>query len=261
MEVLGYISLFFVGLVLGTLGGGGSILSVPILVYLFSIDAVMASAYSLFIVGTTSLVGTFLKLNAQMVHLRTGITFGLPSLLAIFSTRKWLMPAIPDIIYQTSNFQLSKQGLIMGVFALLMIIASRALIIRKNHDQSERQQRTNLYLVVVGLLTGMLTGFVGAGGGFLIIPALIYFARMCFKTAVGTTLLIITANSLIGFLGDVINYQINWYFLISITVLAVVGIMVGTRLTLNISNQTLRRSFGWLVLGMGSLILVAELFI
>jgi len=261
MEVFGYISLFFVGLVLGTLGGGGSILSVPILVYLFSIDTVMASAYSLFIVGTTSLVGTFLKLNAQMVHLRTGLTFGLPSLLAIFSTRRWLIPAIPDVIFQSSNFELTKRGLILGVFALLMILASRALIVKKGNDQPEHPQQTIFYLVLVGLLTGMLTGFVGAGGGFLIIPALVYLARMCFKTAVGTTLLIITANSLIGFLGDVINYPINWYFLLSITVLAIVGIMVGTHLSLNISSQILRRSFGWLVLGMGTLILVKELFI
>ncbi|MGD1893545.1 MAG: TSUP family transporter, partial [Cyclobacteriaceae bacterium] len=161
MEVFGYISLFFVGLVLGTLGGGGSILSVPILVYLFSIDAVTASAYSLFIVGTTSLVGTFLKINAQMVHLRTGLTFGLPSLLAIFSTRKWLLPAIPDIIVQTSSFELSKQELILGVFALLMILASRALIVKRSNDQLESPKQTSLYLILVGLLTGILTGFVG----------------------------------------------------------------------------------------------------
>ncbi len=256
MEVFGYISLFFVGLVLGTLGGGGSILSVPILVYLFSIDAVTASAYSLFIVGTTSLVGTRLVSKALRVLLRTVLTFGLPSLLAIFSTRKWLLPAIPDIIVQTSSFELSKQELILGVFALLMILASRALIVKRSNDQLESPKQTSLYLILVGLLTGILTG-----GGFLIIPALVYFANMRFKTAVGTTLLIITANSLIGFLGDVINYQINWYFLLSITVLAVVGIMVGTYLAVNVSNQTLRRSFGWLVLGMGTLILVKELFI
>jgi len=260
VEVLGYISLFFVGLVLGTLGGGGSILSVPILVYLFSIDAVMASAYSLFIVGTTSLVGTFLKLNVQMVNLRVGLTFGLPSLIAIFSTRKWLVPAIPEVVLQTESVVVTKRFLILGVFAVLMILASLSLI-RKREESQFEQEYSDPYLVGIGALTGVLTGLVGAGGGFLIIPALVYFAKMCFKTAVGTTLLIITANSLIGFLGDVINYQINWYFLFSITVLAMVGIVVGTRLAINISNQTLRRSFGWLVMGMGTLILAKELLI
>ncbi|MGB3587525.1 MAG: sulfite exporter TauE/SafE family protein [Tunicatimonas sp.] len=260
MEVVGYISLFFVGLVLGTLGGGGSILSVPILVYLFSIDAVMASAYSLFIVGTTSLVGTFLKLNVQMVNLRVGITFGLPSLITIFSTRKWLIPAIPEVILQTESIIITKRFLIIGLFAVLMILASLTLIRKRKESQSE-QEYSGPYLMGVGALTGVLTGLVGAGGGFLIIPALVYFAKMGFKTAVGTTLLIITVNSLFGFMGDVINYQINWYFLFSVTVLAIVGIVVGTHLAVNVSNQTLRCFFGWLVLGIGTLILAKELLV
>ena len=261
IETLGYISLFFVGLVLGTLGGGGSILSVPILVYLFAIDAVLASAYSLFIVGTTSLVGTFLRLNTKLVDYRIGLSFGLPSLLAIFSTRKWLVPAIPDVIWQAGEFQLSKRALILGLFAILMILASRALILRKTKTQAQGRPLTRIYLVVVGLMTGVLTGLVGAGGGFLILPALVYLARLDFKSAVGTTLLIITTNSLIGFLGDVVNYPINWQFLSSITVLAIVGIMVGTRLTLSISSQVLRRSFGWFIMSMGIFILVKEMLV
>ncbi len=258
--MIGYISLFFVGLVLGTLGGGGSILSVPILVYLFSIDAVMASAYSLFIVGTTSLVGTFLKLNAQMVNLRIGFTFGLPSLIAIFSTRRWIIPALPEVIVQTEGFLLSKRGLILGFFSMLMILASLTLLNKKNDPQSGGEQHSSIFLVFIGMLTGLLTGFVGAGGGFLIIPALVYFTNMCFKSAVGTTLLIITVNSLLGFIGDVINYQINWYFLLSITGLSVVGILVGIKTTVNVSTQTLRRSFSWLIMSLGTWILFREMF-
>ena len=261
MEVFGYFSLFFVGLVLGTLGGGGSILSVPILVYLFSMDAVLASAYSLFIVGTTSLIGTFLRLNTQLVNLRVGIAFGLPSVIAVFSTRKWLVPSIPDVLWQIEGISITKRVFILGLFAILMILASRALIISKTEPKANGKPHTGIYLMVVGLLTGILTGLVGAGGGFLILPALVCLARLCFKSAVGTTLLIITTNSLIGFLGDVVNYQINWYFLISITILAVVGILVGTRLTVSISNQTLRRSFGWFIMSMGVFILVREMLI
>lgn len=259
MEILGYISLFFVGLVLGTLGGGGSILSVPILVYLFSIDAVMASAYSLFIVGTTSLVGTLMKYNAKMVNLRTGTVFGVPSLIAIFCTRKWFVPALPEVILQTESFQLTKQSLILGVFAVLMILASIALITKKENPQPEGKQHVGISLVFVGLLTGFLTGLVGAGGGFLIIPALVYFTKMCFKTAVGTTLLIITINSLMGFLGDVINYPINWYFLLSITALAVLGIIVGAKCTISLPTKILQKSFGWLVMSMGTCILLREM--
>lgn len=260
MEVLGYISLFFVGLVLGILGGGGSILSVPILVYLFSIDAVMASAYSLFIVGTTSLVGTLLKHNAQMVNLRIGMVFGAPSLIAIFCTRKWFVPALPDMILQTEGFQLTRQSLILGVFAVLMILASVALITKKENPPRDRGRYPGIFLVFVGLLTGFLTGLVGAGGGFLIIPALVYFTNVSFKTAVGTTLLIITINSLMGFLGDVINYSINWYFLSSITALAVLGIIVGARSTISLPTKTLQKSFGWFVLSMGTCILLREMF-
>lgn len=260
MEVIGYVALFFVGLVLGTLGGGGSILSVPILVYLFSVDTVMASAYSLFIVGTTSLVGTWLKHSAQMVNLRTGTIFGIPSLIAIFCTRRWIVPALPDIIFQTENFQLSKRALILGVFAILMILASLTVIRKKERPQTTAKQHPVIFLVLVGLFTGFLTGFVGAGGGFLIIPALVYFADICFKSAVGTTLLIITVNSTMGFLGDVINYTINWYFLLSITSLAIIGIIVGTRSFVDLPTKVLQKVFGWFVMTMGAGILLCEIF-
>lgn len=261
METLGYISLFFVGLVLGTLGGGGSILSVPILVYFFSVDAVLASAYSLFIVGTTSLVGTFSRLNTKMLDYRTGLSFGLPSLLAIFSTRKWLVPAIPDVIWQVGDYELSKRALILGLFAVLMILASRALILRKTEPRGQGKPLSPIYLMGAGLITGVLIGLVGAGGGFLILPALVYLARLDFKSAVGTTLMIITTNSLIGFMGDVVNYPINWQFLSSITVLAILGILAGTRLTVGISSQILRRTFGWFVMSMGIFILVKEMLV
>jgi uncharacterized membrane protein YfcA len=258
MEILGYISLFFVGLILGTLGGGGSILSVPILVYLFSLDAVMASAYSLFIVGTTSLVGSVLKYHTQMVSLRTGFIFGIPSLIAIFITRKWMVPAIPDIILQIETFQLTKRALILGIFALLMILASLALISKKDKTQSEKSRHPGIFLIVWGLLTGLLTGLVGAGGGFIIIPALVYLTDLPFKTAVGTTLLIIAANSLTGFTGDVINHVVNWHFLLLITSLAIAGIFIGSGSTRKIPTDKLRISFGWFTLVVGTLILIRE---
>lgn len=259
MEIIGFVAAVCIGLILGLLGGGGSILSIPILVYLFSIDAILASAYSLFIVGITSLVGAIPKYKDHLVNLRTGFLFGIPSIISIFCTRKWIIPAIPDIVYQTEGFTISKRLLVLGTFALLMILASFSMI-RGRRELRPDSQRIKTFLVIVeGVLIGFLTGFVGAGGGFLIIPALVFLTGLPFKTAVGTSLFIIAINSLMGFLGDVFNYSMDWTFLISITSLAVIGILIGNKLQKKISAIRLRMAFGWMILIMGSWILFKEI--
>lgn len=259
MEIIGFVAAVCIGLILGLLGGGGSILSIPILVYLFSIDAILASAYSLFIVGITSLVGAIPKYKDHLVNLRTGFLFGIPSIISIFCTRKWIIPAIPDIVYQTEGFTISKRLLVLGTFALLMILASFSMI-RGRRELRPDSQRIKTFLVIVeGVLIGFLTGFVGAGGGFLIIPALVFLTGLPFKTAVGTSLFIIAINSLMGFLGDVFNYSMDWTFLISITSLAVIGILIGNKLQKKISAIRLRMAFGWMILIMGSWILLKEI--
>lgn len=261
MEIVGYAACLLIGIILGILGGGGSILSIPILVYLFQVDAVMASAYSLFIVGTTSLVGAIPKYKDHLINLRTGILFGVPSILTIFITRKWIVPAIPDIIFQTEYFTLTKRVLILGVFSILMVFASFSMIRQKRELENDAQRFRIALLVLEGLLIGFLTGLVGAGGGFLIIPALVLLTGLKFKTAVGTSLFIIAINSLFGFLGDVINYSIPWTFLLSITALAVVGILIGNRVSKLISTTSLRVIFGWFILVMGTWILVKEIIL
>lgn len=262
MEVLGYFSAVCIGLILGLLGGGGSILSIPILVYLFQMDAVLASAYSLFIVGITSFVGAIPKYRDHLVNIRTGVIFGIPSIIAIFSTRKWVIPAIPDILYQGDTFILTKRILLLGIFALLMIFASFSMIRGRRERVAKDRKGIRFFLVILeGTLIGFLTGLVGAGGGFLIIPALMFLTGLSFKTAVGTSLFIIAVNSLVGFLGDVMNYAMDWTFLFAISGLAVIGILIGNALQKNISSIHLRKSFGWLVLLMGTWILVKELLI
>ena len=261
MEVVGYVACIFIGVILGILGGGGSILSIPILVYMFHVDAVMASAYSLFIVGTTSFIGAIPKYKDHLVNVKTGILFGLPSILTIFLTRKWIVPAIPDIVIQTESFTLTKRVLILGVFALLMILASYSMIKQRKEIENENQRFRVVLITFEGMIIGFLTGLVGAGGGFLIIPALVLLTGLKFKTAVGTSLFIIAINSLIGFIGDVLNYQIPWEFLLSVTSLAVIGILIGNRISKKISADRLRKSFGWFVLVMGCWILVRELFL
>lgn len=258
MDLAGYLASVFVGVVLGLLGGGGSILSIPILVYLFNVEPVLASAYSLFIVGVTSLVGAVPKYRQQLVNLRTGILFGIPSIASIFTTRKWIVPAIPDLIWEGDGFVLSKRVLILGIFALLMVLASLSMIRGKREINSDQQNFKSLLVIVEGLLIGFLTGLVGAGGGFLIIPALVFLTGLKFKTAVGTSLFIIAINSLSGFMGDVFSSSIDWVFLLSITALAVAGIFIGNVYASKISSIKLRKAFGWLTLVMGIWILVKE---
>lgn len=259
MEILGYFASVCIGVILGMMGGGGSILAIPILVYLFHVDVVTASAYSLFIVGITSLVGAIPKYRENRVSLYTGMVFGIPSILAIFVTRKWIIPAIPEIIIHSASFTLSKRILLLGIFAALMILSSISMITRKGQPEPEDRDFHGVLLAIEGLLIGFLTGLVGAGGGFLIIPALVLLTGLPFKTAVGTSLFIIAINSLVGFLGDVLNYAMDWPFLLIITGLAVAGILIGNALSRTITNTALRVSFGWLTLAMGTFIFIKEL--
>lgn len=259
MEIIGYVACIFIGVILGVLGGGGSILSIPILVYLLQVDVVMASAYSLFIVGSTSLVGAIPKYKKHLVNLRTGFFFGLPSIITIFCTRKWIVPMIPEVVYQTESFTVTKRILILSVFAVLMILASITMI-RGAKERVNNNHRFRVVLVIIeGIIIGFLTGLVGAGGGFLIIPALVLLTGLPFKTAVGTSLFIIAINSLFGFMGDALNYDIDWQFLLSITALSIIGILIGDRISKKIPAKTLRKSFGWFVLIMGCWILFKEL--
>jgi uncharacterized membrane protein YfcA len=258
MEVLGFAAAVVVGFILGLLGGGGSMLSIPILVYLFDIEPVRASAYSLFLVGITSMIGTIPKYREHKVNLRTGLLFGIPSIITIFITRKWVVPLIPDTVATIGNLVLSKRLLLLGLFAVLMILAAIPLIRGRKEIESTHPRFRTLLVFVEGLLIGFLTGLVGAGGGFLITPALVFLTGLNFKTAVGTSLLVIAVNSLAGFLGDVLNYRMEWAFLFGITALAVVGILLGTRLSRNVDSLTLRKAFGWFTLFVGASILLAE---
>lgn len=261
MEFFGYFASLFIGLLLGLLGGGGSILSIPILVYLFSIDPVLASAYSLFIVGTTSLVGAIPKYRDQLVNIKTGITFGIPSIIAIFATRRWIVPQLPAVLFQLGDFMLTKRLLILGVFSLLMILASFSMI-RGRREIGNLKGNLRIPLTVIeGLLIGFLTGLVGAGGGFLIIPALVFLTRLPMKAAAGTSLFIIAVNSLVGFAGDLLTTEMDWNFLLLITAIAIVGVFLGNKISTRISNVVLRKGFGWFTLVTGCGILVQELFL
>lgn len=264
LEILGFASALVIGISLGLIGGGGSILTVPVLVYLMGSSPVMATAYSLFIVGASSLVGGFRYARQGLVDLRTAIFFGAPSIAAVYITRKFIVPAIPEEVLQIGSFNLTKDLLLMLLFAVLMVVASVGMIRKKKEKVGTKKQRagwfTLLVVLIEGFVVGTLTGLVGAGGGFLIIPALVLFAGLDMKKAIGTSLVIIATKSLIGFLGDVSNYTIDWRFLAIFTSIAIIGILLGSFLSTKIDGKKLKVGFGWFVLVMGIFILTKELF-
>ena len=194
MEILAYISAVFIGIVLGLLGGGGSILTVPILVYLLAIPAYEATAYSLFIVGVTSLTGSINYMRYKLVDFKIALLFSIPSFIGVLLTRKLLLPNLPDLLFTLGDFEVSKNLAIMVLFSLLMMMASYSMIKKNNIDIDEKAEN-KFRLIIKFFFVGVLLGLVGAGGGFLIIPSLIFFAKLDMKTAVGTSLLIISANT------------------------------------------------------------------
>ena len=259
--IFGAIASLLIGLSLGLIGGGGSILTVPVLVYLFSVDPLQATAYSLFIVGATSAIGAYPKYKQGQVNLKTALIFGAPSILTVYATRKWILPAIPTELGQWGNFILTKSALLMLLFALLMVAASFSMIrTQKSLGTVEAKPQSFNYplILVEGAVVGLLTGLVGAGGGFLIIPALVILTGLPMKQAVGTSLLIIAAKSLIGFTGDLTEQKIDWVLLGFVTAMAVGGIIVGNQLSKKIDGNKLKKGFGWFVLVMGIYILVKE---
>ena len=258
-QILGYIGALIVGLVLGLIGGGGSILTVPLLVYLLGYNPVVATAYSLFVVGTSSLVGTIQKHKKGLVDFKTGLAFSFPSFIAVYLSRRYLVPGIPDTILSFGDYELTKEMGIMVFFAIIMLIASVSMIKKKKEEALISKSQPYYKTFIQGLIIGTITGVIGAGGGFLYVPALVLWANLPMKKAVGTSLVIVTINSLIGFTGDVQTLEIEWMFLLIFTFISIIGIILGVFLSKFISGERLKKSFGIFVLIMAVYILFKEL--
>lgn len=260
-QVFGYIGAMFIGVVLGLIGGGGSILTVPILVYLLFVNPVTATAYSLFVVGVSSLVGAIRNIQKGLVDFKTAIVFAIPAFIAVYITRKYVVPAIPESLFSIGNLTITKNIGIMLFFAVIMLIASISMIRNKREAEREISEVSYNYplIIIEGVVVGVITGIVGAGGGFLIIPALVLLAKLPMKKAVATSLLIIAIKSLIGFIGDVENLDIDWTFLLIFTFISVLGIFLGIYLSNFIEGKKLKKGFGWFVLIMGIYIIYKEL--
>ncbi|MBS1583128.1 MAG: sulfite exporter TauE/SafE family protein [Bacteroidetes bacterium] len=259
MIYAGYASALVMGLILGVMGGGGSILTVPILVYLFHLDMLTATMYSLFIVGVASAAGGVRSWRADHVDRPALFRFGLPSLVTVLATRAWLLPHIPDPILSIHGTPIGRSLGLLLLFAVLMLAAATSMIRTHGPATTTATQRRHL-LMPLGLGLGLITGLLGAGGGFLIIPALVLIAGTPMHRAVGTSLLIIAANALIGFAGDLTRSpDLDLPFLLVFTALSVVGILFGGRLSDHIPAARLRPAFGWFVLVMGFFIIGREL--
>ncbi|MCK5400400.1 MAG: sulfite exporter TauE/SafE family protein [Flavobacteriaceae bacterium] len=258
----GYVCALFIGVILGLIGGGGSILTVPILVYLFFLNPVTATAYSLFVVGSTTFFGSIRNIKKRMIDYKAGIIFAIPSFIAVYITRKYLVPAIPEKLFLIGDFLLTKDIAIMIFFSFLMLVAAFFMIKDKKMDVDKNAiiKYNYLSLIIQGFIIGFLTAIIGAGGGFLIVPALVLWLKLPMKKAVGTALFIISIKSLIGFIGDIENLNIDWVFLLSFTAISVIGIYLGIYLSNFIEGRKLKKSFGWFVLVMSIYILVIEVF-
>lgn len=259
MEIIGFALGILIGITLGLIGSGGSILTIPILVYLMHISPSHATTYSLFIVGIAALVGSIKGIRTNLLDYKMALYFGLPSIFSIFMMRKFVMPILPSTLFNIYNYAITKDLFIMLVFAVLMIITSFSMIINTEQLKSTRQEIAKSSIIIKGVFVGLLTGFVGVGGGFLIVPILIFSGKLPMKKAVATSLIIIAANSLIGFVGSLNGEPIQWKFLLAFTTFAVAGIYAGIYLSNKISNEKLKPAFGWFVLITGIYIIVKEL--
>ena len=235
-----------VGLSLGLLGGGGSILTVPLLVYVAGMEPKAAIATSLLVVGVTSAVGAIAHARAGRVQWRTGAIFGAAGTAGAYTGGR-LAQFIPGEI------------LLLG-FAAMMIATSAAMLRgRREIDAAKVHHRLPVARVILdGAVVGLVTGLVGAGGGFLVVPALALLGGLPMPVAVGTSLVVIAMKSLGGLAGYLAAVQIDWALAAAVTTAAVAGAVLGGRLTGVVKPDHLRKGFGWFVLVMGTVIVLQE---
>lgn len=262
IQIFGYLGALMVGLVLGLMGSGGSLIAIPIFTYLFHISPITTTAYSLFVVGTSSTIGALRNWKKGLVDFKIAIVFAIPAFIAVYVVRKYLLPIIPIEIITINDFVVTKGMAIMVFLAVTMLLSSLSMIRKRklSHDHDPLKRYNYPMIVFQGIMIGLFTGVVGVGGGFLIIPILVLLVKLPMKKAVATSLFIIALKSLIGFIGDLGNLEINWDFLIGFTVVSTLGIFLGIYLSSFIKGEKLKTYFGWLLLFLSIGILYKEVF-
>ena len=263
MEIIGYCAAIFIGLSFGLIGSGGSILTMPILVYLFGMQPTLATSYSLFIVGMTCLTGAIQKYRHGFVNIKTSLLFGVVSVSTVVTTRKFIVPAIPDEITTIGSLHFTKGLLTMVLLAALMLLSSISMIrdgYKRNPQTIENVKSVNYFVLFsCALGIGLVTGLFGIGGGFLLIPTLVLIAGIPMKHAIGTSLTIITLNTLIGIAGDWGQFHLDWILLAKLTSIAIAGVFIGHEIGKKVHGDKLKTGFGWFVLILSIYIIAKEL--
>jgi uncharacterized protein len=251
-----------IGMSLGLIGAGGSILTIPALVYILKIDPLTSSVYSMFIVGTSSLVGGIKSFSKNLVDFRIVTLFGFPSLVGVLIARNIIYPSIPAQLHPINNFTVSKSGLFMFCISVIMFYVGLKMLIKSEKDQIHEKFKDSksLLLPLQGLFIGTLTALLGIGGGFLIVPALFFWTNLPMKKTVGTTLVIIAINALVSFLNSYSKTILNWHFLLLFSAGSMIGMFLGIKTREVITGIHLTKMFGWLVLGISLFIVYKEFF-
>ena len=260
IELLGYFSALFIGVVVGIFGGGGSILAVPIFVYLFHLNPILATSYSLFVVGFSAAAGTIINIKKKLIDYRIAIIFSFPALFSVFVVRRYLISSLPEVILDTGSIYITTKMALMLLFSIVILLSSFSMLKKNKAVIAQKLNNTNYSLLLItGSVVGVLTGLVGAGGGFIIVPALVFFAGLKIKQAVATSLVIITCNALFGFLSDITQVNIDWFFLTSITLISVLGIVLGSYLSNFINDMSLKKNFARFIFLIALVIIYNEL--
>jgi len=259
LQVFGYLGAILTGVILGLMGGGGALISIPILVYLFHIEASVATSYSLFLIAITASSGAWQNIRKKQVDYNAALYYGIPSVISIYAVRRWLMPNLPKIIFTIHGYALHKNMFILIILVIVMIMAAYKMITSNNPEQNETHQVNHLELSTFAILIGSFMGIVGGGGGFLMVPALVHFANTPVKKAVGTSLVLVAVNSFIGFLGDLgSDIAINWLFFFTFLFFSVAGVFIGHYLVAYIHSNKLRKYFGFFLIVVAIFIVIKE---
>lgn len=263
MMILGYIGALATGLILGLLGGGGALLSIPVLVYFFHVDATTATGYSLFLVAVAALAGTFQNLRNQMIDFKALAYYTLPSVATVYCVRRFVMPNLPDVFFSIGSYQVDKDHFILYLLAVVMIAIGMRMVNAEKQEHPEGG--THIIdipkLIISAVLIGFFIGVVGAGGGFLMTPVLIYFAGLPIRKAIGTSLVLVALNYVIGFMGDIHgNDNLDWKFLIGFSAFSITGVVLGIYYSEKIDSIRLKKYFGWFILLVAVVIVVKETF-
>lgn len=261
MDIIwGYILTFLIGVVINLLGGGGSILSIPVLVYVVGVEPHLATSYSLFLVGVSSVIASIDNIRKRSILYKQALIFAFPAFVVTFFMRKYVIGQLPEVIFTLNDWQLTKDTAIMLFFAIVMLLTSITSIRGRKDPGNDIPTSYNYPMIFIqGIFVGFITGFVGAGGGFLIIPAMVFLARIPMRNAIATSLLVIAINASFGFLGDLGTVPIDWKFLLLFVSFAILGVLAANPFKQKISNQSLRKAFGYLVLILAIIVIYSEL--